>query len=54
MLVKITFEIDDDIWGFSDAIDNGCDEKAMLEVAQEDPIALLEMAKNFRVEKIAR
>ena len=52
MMIKITFEMNDDNWGFLDAIALGSDSAYLRELAMEDPVWLLECAENFKVEKL--
>ncbi len=50
--IRITIELDDDIWGLSDAVDEGCSMEHMRDVAMEDVGTFVECAKFIAVEKI--
>lgn len=53
MKIRITLELDDDIWGFSNAIDDGSTMEHMRDVALEDAVSFVEGATFIAVEKEA-
>lgn len=50
--VRISFVIDDDIWGFLEALSDGIGPDGLQEVALEDAVSLIEAAEDFTVSAV--